>query len=87
LFSNSPLSTLSCLSRGPASRLAFTRTISTGLEPDAPPPLGLLSFECLWPPLLKSSFPSDCSENHLILVNSVRTVPLGLLLNPPWVSF
>jgi hypothetical protein len=37
-------------------------------------PLSLLSFECLQPPLLRSSLPSDCYEDHLIREDLIRTI-------------
>jgi hypothetical protein len=46
--------------RGPASRLAITRTIWSEQTRARWPPLSQLSFECLWPPLLRSNLPSDC---------------------------
>jgi hypothetical protein len=79
LFSNSLLSVIGHLSRGPASRLAITRTIWSELTRVWWPPLSLLSFwVCLWPPLTRPSLLSDCPKNHLIWVNLIWTVPLGL---------
>ncbi len=51
------------------------------------PHLSYLSFEFLWLPLMMSSFLFDCHKNHLIWVDSIWTVALGLLQNSPCVSF
>ncbi len=46
------------------------------------PSLSKLSFECLWPPPVKSSLLSDCPKNHLIWVNSVQTAPMACAVFP-----
>ncbi len=84
MFSNCPLNVFGHLSRGPASHLAITRTI--GSEWTRAWWLSLLELACferLWPPLTRSSLPSDCPENYLIWVDSIRTVPIGLLQKSP----
>ncbi len=73
LFSNSPLSVLSRLSRGPAFRLTIMKSVWSVWTR-----VWWSCFGHFWPPFSRSSLSPDCSENHLFWVDSIRTVPLGL---------
>jgi hypothetical protein len=87
LFPNSPLSFFLATSHEAQPPTWPLREPSdpSGLEPDGPPwvSLALNAFGRLF---LRSSLTPDCSENHLIWVDAIGTVPLGLQYNPPWVS-
>ncbi len=78
MFSNSHLSIFIRLSLGPASCLTIMRTIWSEWTQAWWSPWVSLVFKCLWPPLSRSSLPADCSGNHLIWVDSIRSVPIGL---------
>jgi hypothetical protein len=60
LFSDSLFSVFGHLLWGPASCLAITRTVWSEWTRAWWCQLCYLNFECLWPPLLMSSLPSDC---------------------------
>jgi hypothetical protein len=52
------------------------------LEPEGPPWVSLVLSPCGC--LLRSSLLSDCSKNHVIWTDSIRTFPVCLQWNSPW---
>ncbi len=78
LFSNSPLSFFGRLLWGLASHLTSMRNIWSEWTRAWWSSLSWLNFERLRLPLLRSSLPPDSSEIHLIWVDSVSTIPLGI---------
>jgi hypothetical protein len=78
LFSNSSLSFFGHISWVQASCLTIRRTIWSEWTQAWWSPSSKLSFECPWPPLSRFSLTPDCSDNHLIWLDLIRTVPLSL---------
>jgi hypothetical protein len=88
------LASYSCFPTLPEASLSATHEVQPPAWPsqklsdlrgpkfDSPPWLSLV-FECLWPPLSRSSLRSDYSKNYLIWVDSTRIVPLAYSKVPP----
>jgi hypothetical protein len=86
LFSSSPLRILGRLSWGPASCLTNTRTIWSEWTHAWWSPLSYLSFERLWPPLLRSSLHPDHFWEPSDLSGLDQNIPPWPTVKSPLVS-